>query len=153
METTGAPDCWSKVCFASTSCSPDTMIRRLGLPAFQRRGLCTVEINSVARIVRMHVAGESQAAKADKAVLAIKRALEEAQAAKEIQGFTKVVRTVCKTEWAYEGAIVFDSLDNFKAYMESDFREKTMKPLLADVTKYSLEPETIYTGNRVYDEP
>ena len=129
------------------------MIRRLRLPAFQRRGLCTVEINSVARIVRMHVAGESQAAKADKAVLAIKKALEEAQAAKEIQGFTKVVRTVCKTEWAYEGAIVFDSLDNFKAYMESDFREKTMKPLLADVTKYSLEPETIYTGNRVYDEP
>ena len=29
-------------------------------------------------------------------------------------------------------AVVFDSLDNFKNYMESDFRSETMEPALAE---------------------
>jgi hypothetical protein len=36
--------------------------------------------------------------------------------------------------------------------MESDLRSKTMTPLLGDMTKYALDPETVYTGNRIYDE-
>ena len=53
------------------------------------------------------------------------------QSLKPMPGFVKMVRTVCKSEWAYEGAIVFDSLDNFKSYMGSEAREKELMPKLA----------------------
>lgn len=75
------------------------------------RRMCTVPITHVARIVRMHVASERQAAKADAVVVKMRAALEEAAP----PGYAKMVRTVCKTEWAYETAIVFRSLDDFKA--------------------------------------
>lgn len=39
-----------------------------------------------------------------------------------------------------------------QGYMESDMRSKTMTPLLGDMTKYALDPETVYIGNRIYDE-
>jgi hypothetical protein len=59
----------------------------------------------------MHVASERQAAKADAVVAKMRAALEQGAP----PGYTRMVRTVCKTEWAYETAIVFRSLDEFKA--------------------------------------
>ena len=72
------------------------------------------------------------------------------QTLKPMPGFVKMVRTVCKSEWAYEGAIVFDSLDNFKSYMGSEAREKELMPKLAEMSKFATGD--VYTGNRVYDE-
>ena len=61
---------------------------------------------------------------------------------KTVTGFVKTKRTVCK--------MIFDSYDSFVAYNGSDFREKTMLPLVAASTKVAgAEP---YTGVRVYDE-
>ena len=69
---------------------------------------------------------------------------------KTVTGFVKTKRTVCKSEWAYEIEMIFDSYDSFVAYNGSDFREKTMLPLVAASTKVAgAEP---YTGVRVYDE-
>ena len=84
--------------------------------------------------------------KADALVTDAKAKIEAAG----LPGYEKVVRTVCKAEWAYEAAVVFDSLDNFKGYMESDFRTETMEPALADFGK--LATSELYVGNRVYDE-
>jgi len=140
------------------------------------RGVCTVvPIRHVARIVRLHVAGESEAAQADIVVAKMRAELDRAA----LPGYLKIIRTVCKSEWAYETAIVYDSLENFKVrrasptlrnsratpatshaapncasqrYMESDFRHGTLTPLLGELTQYSLHADTVYTGNRVYDE-
>jgi hypothetical protein len=51
---------------------------------------------------------------------------------------------------AYEVAVVFDSLDNFKGYMESDFKTTTVEPQLAKASE--LFTSEVYLGNRVYDE-
>merc|ERR1719152_513534 len=48
---------------------------------------------------------------------------EELPKIQEIPGFVKMTRTVCKTEWAYEFALVFASLSDLEAYMESDYRK------------------------------
>ena len=42
-----------------------------------------------------------------------------------LPGYQETQRTVCKSEWAYEVAVVFEGFDNFSAYMESDFRQNT----------------------------
>ena len=90
------------------------------------------------------------------------------------------VRTVCKAEWAYEAAIVFDSLDNFKGehaaapplraasclhpacvpqlarhtigYMGSEVREQNLLPKFAELSKLATKPDAVYSGNRVYNE-
>ena len=51
---------------------------------------------------------------------------------------------------AYEVAVIFDGLDNFKGYMESDFRTENMEPALAKAKE--LFEGDVYMGNRVYDE-
>ena len=88
--------------------------------AARRAMSTTIPINNVARVIRMRVAGEEDAMKADKIV---KSAAAELQGSKQA-GYLKMNRTVCKSEWAYEYEIIFSGLDNFKAYMESDFRAK-----------------------------
>lgn len=51
---------------------------------------------------------------------------------------------------AYEVAVVFEGLDNFKGYMESDFKTKVAEPQLAKASE--LFTSEVYIGNRVYDE-
>ena len=69
---------------------------------------------------------------------------------KEVSGFVKVNRMVCKSEWAYETEFVFDSIDSFKAYDASEFRSKEVLPLLEQSVRLTgTEP---YAGVRVYDE-
>ena len=94
---------------------------------------------------RMHVEGEADAMKLDDI---IKTAIPKM---KTVKGFEKYVRTVCKAEWAYEVAYVFSSLEDFKAYDGSEFREKEMMPLLATVMPLIKEDKP-YSGVRVYDE-
>jgi antibiotic biosynthesis monooxygenase (ABM) superfamily enzyme len=104
----------------------------------------TIPVNSVARVIRMKVAGEPEAESVD-AIL--KPMVDDL---KEFEGFSKVTRHVCKTEWAYEVSAVFDGLDNFKAYMDSPKRED-MLSVLEEVRKFAIDGE-IYTGNRVHDD-
>ena len=85
-----------------------------------RRLSSEIPIGMVARVMRMDVAGEEEAMKADAIVKSMEPDL------KAMPGYVKMVRQVCKSEWAYEGAIVFDSLDNFKNYMGSTERESTV---------------------------
>merc|ERR1719265_654062 len=69
---------------------------------------------------------------------------------KGVQGFDKLSRQVCKSEWAYEFQIVFKDLDSFKAYNTGDFREKTMLPLLEEAK--TLMKEEPYAGVRLFDD-
>ena len=62
---------------------------------------------------------------------------------------TRTRGALCR-EWAYEGAIVFDSFDNFKTYMGSKERDELITPILGEIQKYA--KGDIYMGNRVYDE-
>eukprot|EP00943_MAST-04B_sp_MAST-4B-sp1_P000155 g155.t1 len=104
----------------------------------------TIPVNSVARVIRMKVAGEPEAESVD-AIL--KPMVDEL---KEFEGFSKITRHVCKTEWAYEVSAVFDGLDNFKAYMDSPKRED-MLSVLEEVREFAVDGE-IYTGNRVHED-
>ena len=147
------------------------------MSGISRRGLATeIPIGSVARIVRFSVADEAAAMKADELVALAKTDLEAAK----LPGYVKTVRTVCKAEWAYEIAIVMDSLDNFKgcesslpklslprsctlppsptlwspasADMGSDVRNEKLMPRLEALNKLATDPDAVYSGNRVYDE-
>ena len=75
----------------------------------------------------MKVSGEADAVKADAIVSRVASDLSASQ----LPGYLKVNRTVCKSEWAYEYEIIFSDLDNFKAYMGSDFRTKQVAHLAA----------------------
>jgi hypothetical protein len=110
------------------------------------QGLANKEIvvASVARVMRMSVSGEADAVKADE----ITRKMEKV--IKPMPGFVTMTRTVCKEEWAYERAIVFNSLATFKDYMGSEIRQKEVLPLLDEMSK--LATGKVYVGNRVYDE-
>ena len=46
--------------------------------------------------------------------------------------------------------MVFTAAD-FGTYMESDFRETTMQPILAEMAELATDPTAIYSGNRVYN--
>lgn len=104
----------------------------------------TIPVNSVARVIRMKVEGEPEAESVDALLQPVVETL------KEFEGFTKMTRHVCKTEWAYEVSAVFDGLDNFKAYMESSQREELLS-VLEEMKKFAVDGE-IYSGNRVHDE-
>ena len=93
------------------------------------------------------MAGEEDAIRADEFLV---RGTEEMKSY-DGPGFLKVTRQVCKTEWAYEVSVIFDNLDNFKAYMDSSFREEKMNPLLAEVSKLAVDGE-VYQGARVHDD-
>ena len=104
----------------------------------------TIPVNSVARVIRMKVAGEPEAEKVDEILRPMVENLSE------FEGFAKITRHVCKTEWAYEVSAVFDGLDNFKAYMDSPKRED-MLHVLEEVREFAVDSE-IYTGNRVHED-
>lgn len=104
-----------------------------------------IPINQVASVYRYaDVGGEDTAVKVDEI-------LKEAMGKLSSQpGYVKTVRTVCKSEWAYEMEFVFDSYDSFVAYAGSDVKEKEVTPILEKATKLvGSEP---YSGARVYDE-
>lgn len=116
-------------------------LRVLGLS----RAFSSIPINKVARVYRFHVDGEETAAKMDDLV---KRANEKL---KTVNGYEKYVRTVCKSEWAYEFSLIFGSLDAFKAYDGGEFRQKELMPLLKESISMMKE-DAPYSGVRVYDE-
>jgi antibiotic biosynthesis monooxygenase (ABM) superfamily enzyme len=108
-----------------------------------RRSL-SIPVNQVARVMRMTVAGEPEAEKVDKIVNEMLPDL------KGFDGFNSVTRHVCKTEWAYEVAVVFDGLENFKSYMESDKREELIASHMGEIEKFAVDGN-VYSGNRVHD--
>jgi hypothetical protein len=101
--------------------------------------------SQVARIARWHLPGESQAVAADKIV---KHAVEELKKASPV-GFAGLERTVCKEEWAYEVAIIFER-PHFAAFMDSPLREETVLPMKEGIRALSVDGEE-YVGNRVFD--
>jgi hypothetical protein len=103
-----------------------------------------IPVASVARVMRMSVSGEADAIKVDNLTREMEKII------KPMPGFVTMTRTVCKTEWAYERAIVFNSLATFKGYMESEDRAKKVLPLLDEMSKYATGQ--VYVGNRVFDE-
>jgi hypothetical protein len=108
--------------------------------AAQRAAFSTIPVEHVARVVRMHVGDEATAVKAD---AVFQRALGEIKAEFGGKGGVSATRTVCKSEWEYEVEMVFQ-LEAFQAYMESDFREKTMQPILAEMQALATNPDTMY---------
>ena len=120
--------------------------RRATFPAAARCFSAGVEIpiNQVSRVYRMNVGNEETALKVD--------ALAKEAAAKVASqpGFVKMTRTVCKSEWAYEMSIVFDSLDSFKAYDGGDFRANEVMPFFHQAV--AMLDEEPYAGVRVHDE-
>ena len=115
---------------------------RQGLKSPKR--FLTIPVNQVARVMRITVAGEEEAEQADKIV---KDMLPELQS---FDGFSTVTRHVCKAEWAYEVSIVFDGLDNFKSFMDSDKREESIAKNMEDIEKLAVDSK-VYSGNRVHD--
>ena len=113
-----------------------------GLKAPKR--FLTIPVNQVARVTRITVAGEEEAERADKIV---KDMLPQLQS---FDGFNTVTRHVCKAEWAYEVAIVFDGFDNFKSFMESDKREESIAKSMESIEKLAVD-SNVYSGNRVHD--
>lgn len=114
----------------------------------QRRFSTEIPITQVARILRLNVKNEETAIKLDDIVR------QDVQNLKKLPGFVKVNRSVCKAEWAYEVAVVFDSLDNLKGYMESEARKANVKELGARFRALGLDQSNCswYVGNRVYDD-
>lgn len=61
------------------------------------------------------------------------------------------MRTVCKSEWAYEVSFLFNNFENFKAYDDSDWRKENLTdPFVPKFTE--LAGDSLYAGVRVYDE-
>merc|ERR1719164_307691 len=93
------------------------------------RGFAEIPIKQVASVSRWHVGNEENAMKTDALVEELKAGL----ASKD--GYLKTVRTVCKSEWAYELSVVFKDLDSFKTFAGADgvkpFMEKA-KPFMTD---------------------
>ena len=65
-------------------------------------------------------------------------------------GLVSCQRTVCKSEWAYELAMIFEA-EHFAGYMESPDRENVLQPQLGKFVELAKDGE-MYIGNRVYDE-
>merc|ERR1719188_811208 len=68
-----------------------------------------------------------------------------------LKGYLGMERTVCKAEWAYEIAHVFDSIDNFKAYMGHPQREAIVQKYMAQIKPLVKDVDNMYLGNRVFD--
>jgi len=108
------------------------------------RGMSGIPINKVARVYRLHVAGEEDAIKMDALVDEVLPKIKTAA------GYDSAARTVCKSEWAYEFTVVFKDLDSFKAYDGSEFREKEIVPVLGKAKEIAVGGE-LYAGVRVFD--
>mmetsp|Transcript_13505 Transcript_13505/g.15389 ORF Transcript_13505/g.15389 Transcript_13505/m.15389 type:complete len:137 (+) Transcript_13505:181-591(+) len=113
------------------------------------RTFSAVPIGKVARVVRLALDGEEAAAvKVEGQLTKLTQQLGSATGPK---GYLKTNRYLCKGEWVYEISYVFDSLDNFKAYCESDFKKEFEDPIREEMLK-SAKAGSIYEGARVYDE-
>eukprot|EP00932_Pfiesteria_piscicida_P001545 SRR837773.11502.p2 GENE.SRR837773.11502~~SRR837773.11502.p2 ORF type:complete len:139 (-),score=53.88 SRR837773.11502:72-461(-) len=120
------------------------LARPLAAPA--ARAFSTIPVTNVARIMRCHAGNEENAVKLDEMVRS------NISEFKKQPGYVKTVRTVCKAEWAYEVEIRFDSLENFRAYMDSDFRKNTVLPMLEKMKPHMTDADKVYSGNRVIDD-
>lgn len=103
-------------------------------------------IRQVAAIYKMNVGDEEKAVAMDAYVR------ETSAALKAAPGYVKTVRSVCKTEWAYEAYFVFDSLDSFKAYKASPLQEKIALAKAPAMSKMGLSMDDVYMGARVFDD-
>mmetsp|Transcript_19335 Transcript_19335/g.23531 ORF Transcript_19335/g.23531 Transcript_19335/m.23531 type:complete len:136 (+) Transcript_19335:120-527(+) len=113
------------------------------------RPFSTVPINRVARVTRMALDGEEDvAAKVENQLVDFQKQLAGPNGPK---GYVKTNRYLCKGEWVYELSLVFDSLENFKSYLESDFKKTVADPMQEEMLK-SAKPGSWYEGARVYDE-
>ena len=117
---------------------------RAAAPLRVSRALSTeVPIKHVARVWRSHVNSEKDAASLDDLV-----AKKVMPSLREQPGFVKTVRTVCKAEWAYELAVVFDSLDNFQTFMGSDYRKHLSEDQMPQALDFfAKNPEDLYAGD------
>jgi heme-degrading monooxygenase HmoA len=112
----------------------------------KQEGLTSIPVSKVALVYYFQVDGQEEVAlKLDG--LLFDKVLPKL---KTVKGFQKVGRTVCKTEWNYEFVIVFDSIENFKAYKDGDFRKNEILPVLGEAMK--MMKDKPYSGDRVYDE-
>ena len=121
-------------------------LRVRSLPTLKRAFFSTeIPVDHVARIVRFHVGDEATALVADTAVSKAVGKLRDAN----LNGAVSFTRTVCKAEWEYEIELVFTRA-GFGAYMESDFREQEMQPILEEMRELATN-DNVYEGNRVWN--
>merc|ERR1712217_608253 len=114
------------------------------------RPVSTIPIGKVARVGRFHVKDEESAVKMDEIIKSTMADVDKYDP--PIKGYLGTNRTVCKSEWAYEVAVIFDNLDNFKAYMEHPQREAVVAKVLPQMKALMKDPEAMYLGNRVWDD-
>eukprot|EP00747_Dinoflagellata_sp_TGD_P032361 gnl/TRDRNA2_/TRDRNA2_135935_c0_seq1.p1 gnl/TRDRNA2_/TRDRNA2_135935_c0~~gnl/TRDRNA2_/TRDRNA2_135935_c0_seq1.p1 ORF type:complete len:133 (+),score=37.60 gnl/TRDRNA2_/TRDRNA2_135935_c0_seq1:95-493(+) len=111
------------------------------------RAFSSIPVKHIARVARFpNVKDEATAMKLD-AIVA-----EAVAEIKKMPGYVKTTRTVCKAEWAYEIEYVFEGGDNFKAYMESDWRKEATEKMPDMLKDLGISMDDLYMGNRVYDE-
>jgi len=110
-----------------------------------------IPIKRVSRIYTFKVADEAAAIKVD-AIINEVHALLAANRKEKAKGFIKSQRTVCKSEWAFEFAFVFNNFENFKAYDDSDWRKETLVGPYVPKLKELAKGGEFSTGVRVYDE-
>jgi len=108
-----------------------------------------IPIKRVARVYRATVKDEEGALKLDALANDVQTKLRENRKEKA-KGFVKLVRMVCKTEWAVEVNIIWGSFDDFTAYKESEFRKEVSGEFEAKIK--DIITGDFYTGVRVYDE-
>ena len=110
------------------------------------RSLSTVvPVTQVATHFKINVKDEETAAKMDAFVKEVALPVTT-----QTVGFQKVVRTVCKTEWAYELFFVWDNGSNYQAWKESKIREELVAKLPGFMEANKLTD--LYAGVRVFDE-
>ena len=111
-----------------------------------RRGMCSsVPVTQVATHFKINVRDEETAARFDEFVRK-----EAIPVTSSTAGFQRCVRTVCKTEWAYEIFFVWDNSANYHAWKESKKREDLVAKLPSFLAENKLEG--LYAGVRVFDE-
>lgn len=108
-----------------------------------------IPIKRVARVYRATVKDEEGALKLDALANEVQNKLRENRKEKA-KGFVKLVRMVCKTEWACEVNIIWRSFEDFAAYKESEFRKEVSGEFEAKIK--DIITGDFYTGVRVYDE-
>ena len=105
-----------------------------------------IPINKVASVWKLNVGNEANALVMDGVIKDNLKVIEKAP------GFVKAERTVCKSEWAYETAFVFDSLDSFKAWKGSEEFKGLMDKAESNFEKIGVKMADVYNGARVYDD-
>ena len=113
-----------------------------------RRALSTAEvpIKQVAAIYRMNIGDEAGAVAMDAFVN------EQAASLAAAPGYVKTVRSLCKSEWAYEVYFVFDGLGSFKTYKQSPLRLVLKERTEPAFNKIGVMMEDVYQGVRVFDD-